>query len=144
MFAIQDDLSSLSPKLMQPEWFDFDIVIISMALHHVPAPIDLLSQLRKRLTSGGTLLIVEWFYVDLHVQKRSISNPLDPENMIEVVGGQKIWDGFTPDGVKKMLVAAGLRDAELKVLDETVHIPDHAGDTLAGSEKKLMFVKAVA
>ena len=44
MYAILDDLDKPSKTLDEPAWFDFDVAIISMALHHVQDPVDMLTR----------------------------------------------------------------------------------------------------
>ena len=66
MRAIQGDLlaSSEDPdttsELAGPEFSDFDLAVVSMALHHVTEPQELLLRLRDRLKDSGVLVIVDW------------------------------------------------------------------------------------
>ena len=144
MFAIQGDLDSSSEILSQPQWFNFDVGIISMALHHVPRPVDMLSKLRNRLRTGGALIVIEWCYVESHTERDQTGDDLDPNGMIEVIGGQKIWDGFTVESLRHMLVEASFKDIDVELPDIVVKIPDQIGSAHAGKEKKLMFVKGIA
>lgn len=144
MYATEGDLSNPTSALAQEAWFGFDTVIISMALHHVPDPIEMLSNLRKRLRQDGTLLVVEFFPPGSESKDVGVDGHLDKANMVEVVGGQRIWPDFTPQSLEGMLAVADFKNVDVKVLDETVRFPDRIGGGMAGTEKKVMFVKATA
>lgn len=68
MHAVQGNIlaPSLPPSESQEipfaekEWFDFDIILLSMALHHVPSPSDAITKLTARLAQGGVLIIIDW------------------------------------------------------------------------------------
>ncbi|KAJ2904376.1 hypothetical protein MKZ38_008161 [Zalerion maritima] len=63
MSAIQGDLLAepRSPDLSaDPSLFNFDLAVMSMALHHVRDTDLMLSRLVERLSPGGVLLIVDW------------------------------------------------------------------------------------
>lgn len=53
-----------TPFLRDDEWFGFDCLIISFALHHVEDPIDFLKILQARIKPGGTLVVVDWLKHD--------------------------------------------------------------------------------
>jgi SAM-dependent methyltransferase len=142
MYAIQGDLSKPSSDLDQADWSNFDVAVISMALHHVSAPIEMLSQLRKRLRPGGALIVVEMYDGD-DPENVTGSDSLNREDMIEVHGGQKIWAGFSPRGLVDLLEKAGFTDTDVKKPDLSFRIPDGAGGPHSGQEKKLVFVKGV-
>lgn len=143
MYAIQGDLDNSSPALAGADWNNFDVAVISMALHHMPEPVKILSQLRKRLNTGGALIVVEWYEGGADADETSGSDNLDQDAMITVNGGEKIWAGFTPKGLSMLLERAGLSDVDVKVPGISFRIPDHIGGPLHGHEKNLMFVKAV-
>lgn len=42
------------------EYHDFDLIVMSMALHHVQNPDEMIKRLSERLCKGGVLLIVDW------------------------------------------------------------------------------------
>jgi SAM-dependent methyltransferase len=42
------------------EYRDFDLIVMSMALHHVQDPDEMVKRLSERLSKGGVLLIVDW------------------------------------------------------------------------------------
>ncbi|RFU82188.1 methyltransferase type 11 [Trichoderma arundinaceum] len=61
MFAIQGTIPppSTNTVLATDEFFDFDLIAISMALHHIDDPVGVLSGLYERLRSGGVLVVVD-------------------------------------------------------------------------------------
>ncbi|KAE9365142.1 S-adenosyl-L-methionine-dependent methyltransferase [Stipitochalara longipes BDJ] len=60
LFAIEGDLLSPSSTLQDPKFFDFDIIVMSMALHHVADTQLMINKLYERLAVGGVLVIVDW------------------------------------------------------------------------------------
>jgi SAM-dependent methyltransferase len=142
MYAVQGDLNNPSSDLDRADWSNFDVAVISMALHHVSEPIEMLSQLRKRLRPGGALTVVE-MYEDDDQGNVTNSDNLNREDMIVVHGGQKIWTGFSPRGLLDLLEKAGFTDTDVKKPDLSFRIPDDVGGPHSGREKKLMFVKGV-
>lgn len=57
MLGVQGDLSSkaddMPQELSSPTWFKFDVTLISMALHHVSLPTEMLKRLAERVKDGG-------------------------------------------------------------------------------------------
>ena len=60
MNAIRGNLMDDSAALAGPDYYDFDLAVVSMALHHVKNPQELLMRLVERLKSGGVLVVIEW------------------------------------------------------------------------------------
>ncbi|GKU20590.1 unnamed protein product [Fusarium langsethiae] len=64
MHAIQGDIiepeSTPCAELDTPAFFDFDLIVMCMALHHIEDPDDMILQLSERLRPGGLLLIIDW------------------------------------------------------------------------------------
>ncbi|KAL4791191.1 S-adenosyl-L-methionine-dependent methyltransferase [Aspergillus venezuelensis] len=55
-----DILSEAMPAAVAgPEYFDFDFVVVSMALHHFEHPEQALKRLSERLKIGGTMIIMD-------------------------------------------------------------------------------------
>lgn len=153
MFAIQGDLENPSDELKDQKWYDFDTAIISMALHHVKDPIAMLSSLRERVKKGGTLIVIEWaseaeFQANgknhqsaaASDDNKPPNNVYDTEKMIEVIGGQKIWPGFSPESLESAMVEAGCSKVEIKHHSETFEIPEEVGH---GGHKRLLFAKGL-
>ena len=144
MYAVQGNFDDPSSDLDQADWSEFDVAIISMALHHVPHPVKMLSQLRERLRKGGSLVVVEWYEAGNAPEAKSGSDNLDRDDMIVVNGGEKIWAGFTPLGLSGLLKQAGFTTVDVKQPDISFSIPENVGGPVSGLDKKLMFVKGVS
>ncbi|KAM5344874.1 hypothetical protein ACJ41O_010736 [Fusarium nematophilum] len=67
MRAIQGDLvdpdATPSDELHSDEFFNFDVIVMCMALHHVEDPDKMIERLTERLSEGGVLVIVDWVAV---------------------------------------------------------------------------------
>lgn len=137
MLAIHGDLYEPTQEMASPEWRNFDIAIISMALHHVKDPVDMLRRLKDRLRPGGTLIVVEF----LGKKENEGGRQYDPENMIEVYGNQKIWPGFTTGNLQADLSKAGFEGFEVGVLEEPAHVPESASRGQFGGELYAFFAK---
>lgn len=143
MYGIQSDLDNPSSDLADPDWFNFDVGIISMALHHVSEPVKMLSQLRERLAPGGALTVVEWYDEDMDLSKTSLSDKLDSDGKIEVNDGEKIWGPFTPHGLSALLEQAGFTSVDAQKPNVSFTFPEGVDSMLAGQTKKLMFIKGI-
>lgn len=142
MLAIQGDLTAPSEELSGSEWRDFDMAIISMALHHVRDPVEMLQRLRERIRPGGTLVVVEFLGREIEADKED--SEYDADNMVEVHGNQKIWPGFTTGRLEGNLSKAGFEGFDARVLEEPARIPAsaRAADDKV-EEKWCFFAKAM-
>ena len=160
MLAVEGDLTTPDSSLNTNDWSGFDVAAISMALHHVQNPIELLKSLLGRVRKGGVMIIVEFtdataaspvvgqvhsedhMAVDGCEKKntghRHHHHQHDPEQMIEVAGGQKIWPGFAAESLEAAMIAAGCVDVDVKLHGETFIIPADIGH---GGEKRLMLAR---
>lgn len=61
MHAVQGCIppSSENTLLATEEFFNFDLIVISMALHHIEDQASVLSGLHERLRSGGVLVVID-------------------------------------------------------------------------------------
>lgn len=161
MKAIQGDLLNQSRELEKDEWCNFDLAIISMALHHVPDPHNMLVQLRKRLRPGGVLIIVEMLGAThhshgngyghdhhSHEQHQTHAHGMNghADQMVETIGGQQIWPGFSADGMRQGLVTAGFgkESVDVRIPGVTFDVPEAQAGQGLGGVKELMFIRAVA
>lgn len=119
MLAVQGDLNNPQDSLAQPEWFDFDAAIISMALHHVQDPTDLLKRLQQRLKHGGSLVVIDW----LQQPSSDASANADGARMTRLFEGPKIWPGFSIENIHKHFDAAGCVDVDVVVYDQAIDAP---------------------
>ncbi|KAI6785004.1 putative methyltransferase-like protein [Emericellopsis cladophorae] len=60
MRATVGDLINGSDQLNALEYSGFDLIVMSMALHHVEDPVLMIRRLSERLAKGGVLLIIDW------------------------------------------------------------------------------------
>ena len=125
MRAVQGDLLDPSPDFRSPEWSDFDVVAVSMALHHITDTVEILTLLRERLRPGGVLLVVEFLSSvdpasDLQQGYGSVAQDVVERNGIMHIG-------FTSDEIKAALTAAGCNDIRVKVHTETFALPKDIG-----------------
>ena len=59
--AVRGDLlAPIEGQLESQEFYDFDLAVMSMALHHVENPKIMIAKLVERLKPGGTIVIVDW------------------------------------------------------------------------------------
>lgn len=116
MLAIQGDLNDPQDSLTQPEWFDFDAAIISMALHHVQDPASLLKRLRQRVKHSGSLVVIDW------LQQSGHDTPANT-GMTRLSEGPKIWPGFSINDIKSHFNAAGCTDVDVVVFSEPIEAP---------------------
>lgn len=119
MLAIQGDLNDPQDALNQPEWYHFDAAIISMALHHVQGPALLLKRLGQRVKCGGSLIVIDW------LQRSGLNAPGDKDeaSMTKLSEGPKIWPGFSIEGIREHLKAAGCIEIDAVVYSERIGAP---------------------
>ncbi|KAL2865526.1 class I SAM-dependent methyltransferase [Aspergillus lucknowensis] len=61
MVGVKSNLlaETMPAEVSGPEFFDFDLVVVSMALHHFEYPERALSRLGKRLKKGGVMMAMD-------------------------------------------------------------------------------------
>lgn len=122
--AIQADLlnpcATPSPELDSPEFFDFDVIAMCMALHHVEDPTKMIQKLGERLAEGGVLVIVDW------VSSSESGCPL-PEKAMEMSNHTITRMGFTEREVKAAYDQAGLQGWSWKWTAERCKMPEEIG-----------------
>lgn len=116
--------------LQGPEYHNFDIVIISMALHHLPDPQLAIKRLAARLQKGGVLWIVDMLEEENAEREHK---QIDPESAVTVHK-----HGFGVDEMKGMIWNAGFgSDTEVKVLNRPLEMTIHGHDL----KKTLFFAR---
>ena len=59
--AVRGDLlAPIEGQLESQEFYDFDLAVMSMALHHVEEPKIMIAKLVERLRPGGAVVIIDW------------------------------------------------------------------------------------
>jgi SAM-dependent methyltransferase len=119
MMAIQGDLNDPRDSLTQSEWFDFDAAIISMALHHVQDPAELLKRLRQRVKRDGSVIVIDW------LQQSGCDTPADTgeARMTRLSERPKIWPGFSTNDINNHFRAAGCSEVDVVVSSEPIEAP---------------------
>jgi SAM-dependent methyltransferase len=119
--AIEGDLLSPSSTLRDPKFFNFDIIVMSMALHHIADAQLMIEKLQTRLRDGGILVIVDWLSMGLGVP------PTEGGDRNEHEGEE---DGFAKEAKLKLAAAAhvvahwGFSKEEMKALFENAGMVD--------------------
>ncbi|KAG4274382.1 hypothetical protein FPRO04_09340 [Fusarium proliferatum] len=129
MRAIHGDLmdpeASPSPELDTPEFNDFDLIVMCMALHHVQDYTAMIQKLSEKLRSGGVLLII-----DLVASSESgcpeapLSKELSNHTMSKM--------GFTEVEVKTAFEKAGLQGWSWRWCSERSQVPEEIGGEQQG------------
>jgi SAM-dependent methyltransferase len=127
MQAVQGDLidPELTPsaELDTPAFFNFDLAVMCMALHHIEDYETMILQLSKRLRPGGILLIVDWV---AHYESSGLHNGIRAMNISNgILNGM----GFAEDDVKRAYEKAGLEDWSWKWASAPSQVPGEIGGT---------------
>jgi SAM-dependent methyltransferase len=128
MYAVQGDLLKNEEIGPLAEFFDFEIAVISMALHHVSNCQELLSKLVARLRHDGIVVVVDWmpgandqdFTKHHEVHDTIAKESFDKADVIEL---------FTNAGCK----ATSIVYYEYK---ETTNLPEYVSGVKGGLEKR--------
>jgi SAM-dependent methyltransferase len=125
MRAIQGDLIdpelTPSPDINTPAFFDFDVVVMCMALHHIEDPDNMILQLSKRLRPGGILLIVDW------LANSASSSAQTGNRTLGMPSGAMSRMGFQENEVKSAYDKAGLEDWSWKLTSAPSQVPREIG-----------------
>ncbi|KAL1956364.1 hypothetical protein VTO42DRAFT_7347 [Malbranchea cinnamomea] len=122
MYAIQGDLTSseASDALNDNEFFDFDLIIVSMALHHFEDPQYAINKFVERLKPGtGILVVIDW-----EVNKGN-GGKFSDEWIVgnNPVGHTVAHSGFEEEQLKEMMIRAGCDEADYVLFEEKTAIP---------------------
>jgi SAM-dependent methyltransferase len=60
MSAAVGNLLTPTPNIATPEHFNFDIAVLSMGLHHMSSPKELIVKLVERIRPGGVVAVLDW------------------------------------------------------------------------------------
>lgn len=130
MLAVQGDLTEPQPPITEPEWFQFDAAIISMALHHVQDPTAFLTRLRQRTKREGSLVVIDWLQqsaepssVGTEDEIRAADRKYDAADMTRQAAGLKTWPGFSIHDIHADLQAAGCIGIEVIEHPEAIDVP---------------------
>ncbi|KAF5571274.1 hypothetical protein FPHYL_586 [Fusarium phyllophilum] len=133
MRAIQADLIdpelTPSPEIDTPGFFDFDVVVMCMSLHHIEDPDNMILQLSKRLRPGGILLIIDWVASSADSSAQAGNRTLGAISRM----------GFHENEVKSSYDNAGLEDWAWKLTSAPSQVPREIG-----GEQQLFLARAIA
>jgi hypothetical protein len=125
MYAVQGDF--LSPchstpdPLLDQKFFNFDIIIMSMALHHVSNAQLMINKLNERLREGGVLVIVDWLTMGL-------GGPGIEEKKMLPGAHTVAHFGFSIEEMKALYEGAGMVDIGFLEGIEKLKVPAEMGD----------------
>lgn len=132
MTATQGDLLSSSSLLQDPKFFNFDIIVMSMALHHVSDTQLMINKLHERLREGGILVIVDWLTMGLggsghghghkHAHNEGAGGNEDSEQIIPAAHIVAHW-GFSAEEMTKLFEGAGMVDVSFMEGIEKSKVP---------------------
>ncbi|KAK4076599.1 uncharacterized protein Triagg1_4202 [Trichoderma aggressivum f. europaeum] len=141
MVAVQGSIPSIStnPVLATEEFFDFDAIAISMALHHMDDRAGVISGLYERLRSGGVLVVVDLApeadaHDHSHDHSHSHTGCTSGGHSHGTVSSQPTISkhgGFEPEDMKALLTEAGFtpESFDYKLYPETTphvsNVPQH-------------------
>ncbi|RHZ58098.1 class I SAM-dependent methyltransferase [Aspergillus thermomutatus] len=105
---------SVPVDLSGPEFYDFDLVVVSMALHHFDKPDLALKRLGERLKKGGMFLIIDMVPEDKH-------SPHGLHNAFPEASATIRIHGFTLEHMQKLFKDAGMgQKFDYQVIQEPV------------------------
>lgn len=109
MLAVQGSIPSMStnPVLDTEEFFNFDLAVMSMALHHIDDRVNVLAGLCERLRSGGVLVVVD-LAPETHTGNRVQDHGNEhPPHHAQVQHTISKHGGFGSEEMKALLTEAG-------------------------------------
>ncbi|KAJ9156479.1 hypothetical protein NKR23_g1117 [Pleurostoma richardsiae] len=130
MRAVQGDLLAHPEKLDSPDLFNFDVIVISAALHHVEDPAKMVQRLAERLASGGSLVVVD----GVAASESGCAVPNAEHPAAHTVSRKQ---GFTKQEILDMFSQAGLVDADYRWHPQRTAMPDEFG-----GEQQIFFARA--
>ena len=118
MRAVQGDLLAGSGPLDDPDLSDFDVAVISMALHHVEDPEMMVKKLAERLRPGGSLVVVD----------RLVPAGTGPPLPASFPAAHTVTrQGFGEEEILGMFAAAGLSDHGFLLYPRLSKVPPELG-----------------
>ena len=146
MYAVRGDLMEMAKgPLMGQDFFDFDLIIMSMALHHVNDPQGMIRKLVGRLKPGGRAVIIDWLPSDkmtghnqggLSSQGAGSGEAHQQEHKPHPGAHTVSVDGFSKEQMQAMFEKAGCGSSDFVLAKSPSQVPpDPKG------QKQLFFAK---
>jgi len=138
MHAVQGNILETSAALGGEKWHNFDVIVMSMALHHVSDPQAMTAKLVERLRDGGSVLIIDWATESSQKSKDEVVAPRveskDIQKELEAVQQTMIRANFGKEEMLDILREAGCNEAKFALNPEISVLPGKFG-----GEKRLFF-----
>ncbi|KAL5600518.1 hypothetical protein FOVSG1_008330 [Fusarium oxysporum f. sp. vasinfectum] len=129
MRAVHGDImnpeASPSPELDTPDFNDFDLIVMCMALHHVQDYAAMIQKLSEKLRPGGVLLVIDLVSSsESGCPEATMAKELSNHTMSKM--------GFTETEVKTVFEKAGLEDWSWRWCSERSKVPEEIGGEQQG------------
>ena len=151
MYAVRGDLMDASGGPLEGQgFFNFDLIIMSMALHHIDDPRRMVAELVGRLKPGGRVVIIDWLPSDEKVtHNHGGSSREEPSSHAAGSGAAHHHehtphpgahtvsvDGFSNEQMQSMFKEAGCSSSDFVLAESPSQVPpDPKG------QKHLFFAK---
>ena len=153
MRAVRGDLlATVDGSLGDPEFYGFDLAVMSMALHHVDDPKAIVASLVERVKPGGTVVIIDWIPsddfppMDSSHDHHSLETPPNPHQHHNHTHGHQhhsashtlSTSGFSQSQMREMILEAGCRSSDFVLAASPSEVPP--GRT---GQKQMFFAKGI-
>ncbi|KAH8598864.1 S-adenosyl-L-methionine-dependent methyltransferase [Bisporella sp. PMI_857] len=145
MHAVRGDLlvpeAEIPKALEKVDFYDFDIIVMSMALHHVEDPQLMTAKLVERLRDGGSLLIIDWApspkapEVQGHGHEKDARDEGYQQDLQEAQQTMK-RSGFDEEEMRKVFEDSGCSESEYVLHPDLSKLPSRFGGA-----KQLFFAR---
>lgn len=148
MHAVRGDLLAPAQGSLESQTFyGFDLVIMSMALHHIDNPEAMIAKLVERLKPGGTAVIIDWVPSDRGLlqsegsHSHGYSHGSEPNSSHSDPGSHPgshtiSFDGFTQKHMNDMFAKAKCSETDYVLATSLSEVPpDPSG------HKQMFFAK---
>lgn len=132
MTGLKADLlaEKVPAEVSSPEYYDFDLAVVSMSLHHFAEPETAMKRIGERLKKGGVCFIIDFVPEQHHGFDKEFAE----------AGKTVSKHGFSREEMQSMFADAGLKESfGYEVVQEPIHFTKE-GKTY---EKTLFVAKAV-
>ncbi|KAM5438396.1 hypothetical protein MferCBS31731_004973 [Microsporum ferrugineum] len=120
IYAVKGNLteSEATSSIAKEEFFNFDLIIIVHALHHVEDPQTLINQFVERLSPGGIVVVADW---------EKEGKGFNPAKIDHPAAHTVSHSGFTKEEMDGFFSSAGCKESDYTVLKEQMTVPEAWG-----------------
>lgn len=146
MHAVQGDLLATTDDaygaLKGAEFYNVDLIVMSMALHHVEDPQMMIVKLVERLRAGGVLVVIDWMAGSVDHTQPATRREQDTNGHQDQGYKQPSAEhtmsrqGFTREELDSMLKHAGCSHAAYVLHEEMSELP-----AKIGGQRQLFFAR---